>query len=228
MAGRSAGRDGDTTVLIVDDHAVVRDGLRYLLGAVDGVRVIGEAADGIDAVEQVERLRPRVVLMDISMSGLNGLDAARQVKATHPETAVVFLTMHESEQYFLEALRCGAEGYVPKSAPAADVADAVRSAAEGRVYIHPSVARFLLQNFLRAEHQDGNSEDPYSSLTAREREVLSLIAGGMTTPEIATRLTLSPNTVHRHRVSLMQKLGLHDRMEILRYCIRRGLVDPLT
>jgi two-component system response regulator NreC len=211
-------------VLLADDHAVVRDGLRGVLGEA-GVEVVGEAADGLEAVRQVELTHPQVVLMDITMPVLNGLEATRQIKDSCPGTAVVFLTMHESEQYFLEALRCGAEGYVPKSASASDVLDAVRSAAEGRVYIHPSVARFLLQNFLRGATREPNGGDPYETLTAREREVLNLIANGLSNGEIAERLFLSPNTVHRHRTSLMQKLGLHDRLELLRFCIKRGLVD---
>lgn len=213
------------TVLLVDDHAVVRDGLRGVLNEA-GVEVVGEAGDGIEAVRQVEITHPRVVLMDITMPALNGLEAARQIKVGTPGTAVVFLTMHESEQYFLEALRCGAEGYVPKSAPACDVLDAVRSAADGHVYIHPSVARFLLQSFLRGVPREKNGHDSYESLTSREREVLSLIATGLSNGDIAEKLFLSPNTVHRHRTSLMQKLGLHDRLELLRFCIKRGLVDP--
>jgi two-component system response regulator NreC len=213
------------TVLLVDDHAVVRDGLRGVLGEA-GVQVVGEAADGLEAVRQVEITHPQVVLMDITMPCLNGIEAARQIKAIPGSAAVVFLTMHESEQYFLEALRCGAEGYVPKSAPASDVLDAVRSAADGRVYIHPSVARFLLQTFLRGSPREPNGADPYQTLTSREREVLSMVASGLTNGEIGERLFLSPNTVHRHRTSLMQKLGLHDKLELLRFCIKRGLVDP--
>ena len=213
------------TVALADDHAIVRDGLRRVLEEAGDIRVIGEAADGLEAVALVERLHPQVILMDISMPVLGGLEATNQIRARDKSTAVVFLTMHESEQYFLEAMRCGAEGYVPKSAPASEVVDAVRSTARGEVYLHPSAARFLLQSFL----QNGAShvvEDSYMSLTAREREVLSLVANGLSTHDIANRLFLSTNTVHRHRTSLMQKLGLHDRMDVLRYCIQRGLVDP--
>ncbi len=212
------------TVLLADDHAVVRDGLRGLLGAA-GISVVAEAGDGLEAIRQTELTHPRVVLMDISMPVVNGLEATRQIKAARIDTSIVFLTMHESEQYFLEALRCGADGYVPKSAPASEVLDAVHSAAERRVYIHPSVARFLLQSFLRGAPSETAVADGYASLTAREREVLGLVATGLTNAEIASRLYLSANTVHRHRTNLMHKLGLHDRMALLRFCIRRGLVD---
>lgn len=211
-------------VLLAEDHAVVREGLRHLLAETEDMQVVGEAKDGLEAVQQAEHLSPQVVLMDISMPGLNGIEATRQIKARSSATAVVFLTMHENEEYFLEALRCGAEGYVPKSAPAAEVIEAIRCAAKGQVYLHPSVTRFLLQSFLNGASPDDPS-DPYHTLTDREREVLTLIAHGMTTQEMADRLFLSPNTVHRHRTSLMQKLGLHNRLELLRYCIRRGLID---
>lgn len=213
------------TVLLADDHAVVRDGLRRVLAEASDISVVGEAENGHEAVRQAELLEPQVVLMDIAMPALNGIDATRQIKARRPSTAVVYLTMHESEEYFLEALRCGAEGYVPKSAPSAEVIEAVQCAARGDVYLHPSVTRFLLQSVLRSG-SPGEPQDPYQSLTVREREVLLLVANGMTTQEIADRLGLSPNTVHRYRTSLMQKLQLHNRLDLLRYCIRRGLIDP--
>lgn len=212
------------TVLLADDHGVVREGLRRLLEESEDIRVVGEAGDGLEAVRQTELLHPQVVLMDIAMPALNGLEATRQIKDRDPSVAVVFLTMHESEEYFLEALQCRAEGYVPKSAPASEVIEAVQCAARGEVYLHPSVTRFLLQSYLSRTTR-GEPRDPYDSLTSREREVLRLVASGLTTQEIADRLFLSPNTVHRHRTSLMQKLGLHDRLDLLRYCIRRGLVD---
>lgn len=214
------------TVLLADDHVVVREGLRRLLQEASAdIEVVGEATTGLETIQQTEKLHPRVVLMDIAMPSLSGIEAARHLKATCPAVAIVFLTMHESEEYFLEALRCGAEGYVPKSAPSGDVVDAIQSAARGDVYLHPSVTRFLLQNFLNRPAADG-TVDSYASLTPREREILTLVANGLTNQEIADQLSLSPNTVHRHRTSLMQKLGLHSRLDLLRYCIRRGLVDP--
>jgi two-component system, NarL family, response regulator NreC len=216
------------TVALADDHAIVRDGLRRVLEEAGDIQVVGEAADGLEAVALAERLHPQVVLMDISMPILGGLEATHQIRARDTNTAVVFLTMHESEQYFLEAMRCGADGYVPKSAPASDVVEAVRSAARGQVYLHPSVARFLLQSFLIRQGAPSLEADSYTNLTAREREVLSLVANGLSNHEIAERLVVSPNTVHRHRTSLMQKLGLHDRLDLLRYCIQRGLIDPQT
>ena|SRR5579883_3115697 len=210
-------------ILIADDHPLFRDGLRSRLEA-RGIEVVGEATDGLDAIRQVERLQPRVVLMDIAMPSLSGLEAARRLKASFPEVAVVFLTMHESEEYFLEALRCGAEGYVPKSAPSSEVIDAIQSAARGDVYLHPSVTRFPLQGFLQRPTAD--NVDLYDNLTPRERDILTLVAQGLTNQAIAEQMMLSPNTVHRHRTSLMQKLGFHNRLDLLRYCIRKGLVDP--
>jgi DNA-binding NarL/FixJ family response regulator len=215
------------SIVLADDHAMVRDGLRRVLEEDGEIEVVGEASDGVEAVNLVERLQPTVVLMDISMPGLSGLAATRQIKAQSPSTSVVFLTMHESEQYFLEALRCGAEGYVPKSAPASDVVDAVHVTARGQVYLHPSVARFLLRSFVESS-TESTPTDGYASLTPREREVLNLVASGLTNQEMATRLTLSENTVHRHRTSLMQKLGLHSRLEVLRYCMQRGLLATAT
>lgn len=216
-----------TTVLIVDDHAIMRDGLRRMFEDTDDITVVGEAADGLEAVQKAAQLCPQVVLLDISMPQMSGLEAVRRIKDVVPETAVVFLTMHESEQYFLEALRYRAEGYVPKSAPASEVLEAVRCAGSGQVYLHPSVTRFLLETYFDRPAQE-DASDPYHTLTPREREILNLVAVGLTNQDIAQRLVLSPHTVHRHRTNLMQKLGLHDRMHLLRYCIRRGLIDPVT
>ena len=212
------------TVLLADDHAIVRDGLKRVLEETGQIQVVAQASDGLQAVALAEQLRPQVILMDISMPVLGGLEATRQIKSHNPSTAVVFLTMHESEQYFLEALRCGAEGYVPKSASAEEVVDAVLGAVRGQVYLHPSVARFLLHSFL-VNSEQSTAADPYQGLTGRERQVLTLIANGLNNHEIADALVLSPHTVHRHRTNVMQKLGLHDRMDVLRYCIQRGLVD---
>lgn len=212
-------------VLLADDHSVVREGIRRVLEDAYDIEVAGEAADGLEAAQQTATLHPRVVLLDIAMPNLGGLEAAQQIRQANPEVAIVFLTMHESEEYFFEALRSGADGYVPKSASAGEVIEAVRSAARGQVYLHPSLARFLLQGFLGRAAPD-DSLDAYQKLTPREREVLSMVANGLTTNEIASRLYLSPNTVHRHRNNLMQKLGLHDRLDLLRYCLRRGLIAP--
>jgi len=213
------------SVLLADDHAVVREGIRHVLeGSASDIKVVGEATNGLEAIDQAGRLSPQVVLMDIAMPTLNGLEATRRLKAKYPSVGIVFLTMHESEEYFLEALRCGAEGYVPKSAPSAEVIEAIENAARGEVYLHSSIARFLLRNVL-SKSGSGEPIDPYQSLTNRERQILTLAANGFTNQEIADQLVLSPNTVHRHRTSLMQKLGLHSRLDVLRYCIRRGLVD---
>jgi two-component system response regulator NreC len=215
-----------TTVLLVDDHAIVREGLRKLLeDSATDIEVIGEAADGREAIELTAQLQPQVVLLDITMPGLGGIEAARQIRAHYPMVAVVFLTVHESEEYFFAALQCGAHGYLPKSAPSSEVIEAIRSAARDEVVLHPSVARFLLQKLVQRD-QAGAVADPYNRLTTREREILRLVVEGLTTREIADRLALSPNTIHHHRTSLMRKLGLHNRLDLLRFWLHRGLDNP--
>ncbi|MBI4493689.1 MAG: response regulator transcription factor [Chloroflexi bacterium] len=213
------------TVLLADDGQVVRAGLRRLLEQAQDVQVIGEATDRWEVVRQTDLLRPHVVLLGIAMPVHDRMEAARQVKEQHPSTGVVLLMMHESEAYLLDSLRCGAEGYVPVSAPAAEVIEAIRRAARGEVYLNPSAARFLLQNLLKSTTRE-EVRDVYERLSKREREVLVLVGQGLTSRQIAERLRLSPSTVHRHRSTLMRKLGLHDRLGLLRFCIRRGLVDP--
>lgn len=214
------------TIVLADDHAVVRDGIRHVLeDEAPELEVIGEASDGLETLRLAETLKPRVMLIDIAMPEMNGLEVGREIKRRYPAVAVVFLTMYDSEEYFLEALRCGAEGYIPKSAPTSDVISAIRCAAHGEVYLHASVTRFLLKTVL-SDVKAKKLDDPYESLTAREREILAMIANGLSNQEIGEELDLSPNTVHRHRNSLMQKLGLHSRFDLLWYCVRRGLVSP--
>jgi two-component system response regulator NreC len=211
-------------VLLVDDHAVVRTGLKLVLESEGDIEVIGEARDGFEAIEKARELAPDVVLMDITMPRLNGLEAARQIRKESPQIAVLFLTMHQSEEYFFQALKVGGAGYIPKSAQDTEVLLAVRSVKAGHTYLHPSVAQMLVSDYLERV-RGGGAMDPYESLTDREKEVLHLIAAGYTNREIAERLHLSVNTVHNHRTSIMEKLGLHNRMELLKYAIRKGLVS---
>jgi DNA-binding NarL/FixJ family response regulator len=222
-------------ILLADDHDILRDGLRALLAMASELIVVGEACTGREAVAEAERLRPDVVLMDISMPELEGVEACRRIRALSPQTRVLFLTMHESEEYFFRALQAGAAGYVIKRTAAADLVAAVRAVARGESFLSPSVAHALVSAFTERTPQSsdtlstgdtGITEDSYATLSSREREVLQLVGEGHTNQEIADLLDLSIKTVQSHRASVMQKLQLRDVTHLVRYAVRRGLVDP--
>ncbi len=207
-------------VLLVDDHEIVRTGLRMLFQAEPDILIVGEAGSGEAAIAAVTALKPDVVVMDIAMPGMNGIEATRQIKAVSPETAVLALTMHEEEPYFFQMLEAGASGYVPKRATADDLISAIRIVAQGQVFLYPSLARLLVQDYLQRETADQPAQsDP---LTPREREVLSLIAEGLTNREIAEALVISVKTVDRHRENIMHKLNLHNRVELVKSIARPG------
>lgn len=213
-------------VLLVDDHEIVRTGLRLLFQAEPDILIVGEAGSGEAAIAAVTALKPDVVVMDIAMPGMNGIEATRQIKAVSPETAVLALTMHEEEPYFFQMLEAGASGYVPKRAAADDLISAIRIVAQGQVFLYPSLARLLVQDYLQRETADQPAQsDP---LTPREREVLSLIAEGLTNREIAEALVISVKTVDRHRENIMHKLNLHNRVELVKYAIAKGLITPTS
>ncbi|MDR7522252.1 MAG: response regulator transcription factor [Armatimonadota bacterium] len=213
-------------VLIVDDHAIVREGVRMILSAHPEIQVVGEAGTGEQAVAMAQTLRPDVVIMDISMPGMNGIEATQQIRARVPETSVLALTMHEDDHYVFQLLRAGASGYVLKRAAATDLVDAVRAASRGEAFLYPSVAKSVVQDYLRRLERGEAERKPYDGLTEREREVLTLIADGHTNQEIANRLFISIKTVQTHRAHIFEKLGLHDRTELVRYAIRVGLIEP--
>ena len=213
--------------LLVDDHHVVRSGLRLLLESEDDIDVVGEAVDGLEAVQKAEALCPDVILMDISMPKLNGLEATRQIRQRDTSVGIIVLTMHEREEYFLQALKFGATGYVPKSAIDGEMLDAVRVVASGQVYIHPSVAKGLVNDYLGMVKAT-EVGDPYGRLTNREKEVFQFIASGATNREISESLHLSVNTVHNHRTKIMSKLGFHNRIDLLKFAMKRGLLDEDT
>ncbi|HET6948445.1 MAG TPA: response regulator transcription factor [bacterium] len=215
----------DISVLIAEDHAVVREGIRMILDAQADVEVVGEARDGEEAVRLAKQLHPDVVVMDISMPRMNGVEATQEIKRSLPDTQVLILTMHEEESYVFQLLRLGAAGYVLKRAAATDLVEAVRAAARGEAFLYPAVARSVVQDYLD-RMRTGEGTGRYDGLTDREREILVLIAEGLTNSQIADRLFISVKTVQTHRAHIMEKLDLHDRSLLVRYAVRKGLIQP--
>jgi two-component system response regulator NreC len=211
-----------TRLLLVDDHEIMRAGLRMLFAAEPDIEIVGEADSGVAALEAVRALDPDVVVMDVAMPGMTGIEATRRIKEVAPRVAVLALTMYEDEQYFFEMLSAGASGYVPKRAAPDDLVAAVRVVRDGNVFLHATLARFLIHEVDRAASDLQDASDP---LSPREREVLSLTAEGLTSREVADRLVISPKTVDRHRENIMAKLNLHSRAELVRYAIERGLIE---
>ncbi len=211
-------------LLLVDDHAVVRSGLRMLLENEPDVDIVGEAGTAREALDSLDRLRPDVILMDIGLPDLSGIDAARQVKALRPEIAIVALTIHEDEEYFFKMLDAGASGYVPKRAAPEELLTAIRAAAGGEVYLYPSLAKLLVKDYLSQE-STSHEENALDGLTQREGEVLGHLADGASNVEIAETLGISPKTVARHRENIMRKLNLHSRTELVKYAIRKGIIQ---
>jgi two-component system response regulator NreC len=212
-------------LLLVDDHDVVRSGLRMLLENEADLAILGEAGNGKQALELVAKLEPDVVIMDITLPDMSGIEVTRQIKQSHPKIAVVALTIHEDQQYFFEMLQVGASAYVPKRAAPNDLIAAIRAAHRGEMYIYPSLAKLLVSDFL-SRAGEGDEKATMNGLTPREQEVLSMLAEGKTNEEIAAALTISRHTVARHRENLMGKLGLHNRSELVKYAIRKSLIKP--
>ncbi len=210
-------------VLVADDHRILREGIKSLLANDPDMEVVGEAADGAEAVAKAQQLSPDVVLMDITMPGLNGLEATRQIKRLMPAIKVLVLTMHENNQYIGQFLRSGASGYVLKDTCAYDLVGAIRTVHQGDVVLYPSIARKLLEEYLQKVDTEEAAEG-CDGPTEREREVLTMIAEGRSNKEIADALSLSIRTVQTHRSNLMAKLHMHDRTELVRYAIRKGLI----
>jgi DNA-binding NarL/FixJ family response regulator len=210
------------TIALADDHKVVRQGLRAVLEAEPDFRVIGEAGDGLEAIRVVERLRPDVVILDMMMPGLHGLEATRQVRKCAPKTHVVVLSMHADEAYVIEALKNGAAAYVLKDSSSDELIKAVREAAADRHYLSPPLSESAIEAY--AQRAGPTAMDPYESLSDREREVLQLAAEGHTNPEIGKRLFISPRTVEIHRANMMKKLDLHNQTDLIRYALKRGML----
>jgi two-component system, NarL family, response regulator NreC len=208
-------------ILLADDHVIVREGVRMILNAQPDMEVIGEASNGVEVLSLAHMLKPDLALMDIGMPGMNGLEATRALKAAQPLIQVLILTMLEDEDYFFRILAAGASGYVLKGAGSDELLSAIRAVAQGGVYLFPTMAKKLVGDYLKGQASSA-AADP---LTPREREVLKLIAAGKMNREIAELLVISLNTVQTHRLHLMEKLNLHNRSELIKYAIRRGLLD---
>jgi DNA-binding NarL/FixJ family response regulator len=207
-------------ILIADDHGIVRSGLRMLLERQDDLEVIGEASDGIEARDMAIRDRPDLAIVDVKMPRLTGLQATQEIREQAPDVAVLILSMHEDERYLFEALKAGASGYVLKSQADQDLLDAIRAVERGEPFLTPDAQRALIKDVLERGHE------PEDELTPREQEVVKLAAEAHTNREIAELLGLSEKTVENHRANAMHKLGMRDRTELVRYAIRRGLIEP--
>jgi len=210
-------------ILLADDHVLVRASLKYLLEGFAGLEVVGEAKDGYETVKMVDAVRPDIVVMDISMPGLNGLEAARSITKEHPAARVVVLSMHSDETHVLQALRAGAAGYVLKESAPAELEAAIRAVARGESFLSPAISRHVIGDYLKRVPPESGSPD---LLTPRQREILRLIAEGKTSKHIARLLGTSVKTVESHRASLMERLDIHELAGLVRYAIRHGLVSP--
>ncbi|MFC1998299.1 response regulator [Chloroflexota bacterium] len=216
---------GKIRVFLVDDHSLFREGIRAMLTFHDDIEVVGEAGDGMEAVEKIQNLSPDVVLLDIAMPNMNGLEVCRRIVKSSPNTKIVILSQYTNKEYIITAVKIGASGYVPKKAVGSDLVAAIRVVGDGEYFLHPSVAKILVGDYkslIKAE------TDPYDSLTNREREILQLVAEGNTGRQIADMLHISEKTVIGHRASLMEKLNIHNRADLVKYAIGKGLINLET
>lgn len=223
-------------IVLADDHDILRQGLKLLLGLQQDMQIVGEARTGREALELTQNLKPDVVVMDISMADMDGLEACNHIRHQEPATQVLILTMHESEEYFLKALHMGAAGYLVKKAAPSDLQAAVRTVAHGGAFLYPGLAKALIRAYLAQpditsadstrDPKEATLSQELSALTPREVEVMTLVAEGCTNQEIANRLMLSIKTVQAHRANVMEKLGLHDITQLVRFAIRHGLIPP--
>lgn len=214
-------------VLLADDHMVVRLGLKALIDSEADMAVVGEANNGLEAIEQARALCPDVIVMDISMPELDGLEATRRIRAELPQCHILILTVHAQERYLFPVLKAGAAGYVLKSTVDTELLDAIRTVAQGGAFLYPSATRMLLEDYLNQLHNTPQ-QDTYDQLSEREREVLKLLALGYTASQIADKLILSPKTVETYRTRIMEKLNLHSRVDLVQYALARGLLSEYT
>ena len=210
-------------VLVTDDHAIIRDGICALLSLTGDIEAVGVAANGKEALEMVRELTPDVVLMDIAMPIMGGVEAIRRIRKEFPKVKVLALTQYDDKAYVFPVIEAGASGFISKTAASSELTAGIRSVHRGDSFLSPSVARFLVEDYQQIASMKG-SQDPYEQLTNREREVLKLVAEGHTTQEIAAMLVLSPKTVERHKTNLMSKLDIHNRTELVKYALRKGII----
>jgi len=210
-------------VLVTDDHAIVRDGICALLALTGDIEAVGVAANGREALEMAKELAPDVVLMDIAMPIMDGVEATRRIRKEFPKVKVLALTQYDDKAYVFSVIEAGASGFISKTAVSSELAAGIRSVYRGDSFLSPSVARFLVEDYQQVASMK-ESQDPYEQLTNREREVLKLVVEGHTTQEIAAMLVLSPKTVERHRTNLMAKLDIHNRTELIKYALRKGII----
>ena len=210
-------------IVLADDHALVRAGFRALLQSLDGIEVVAEAENGVQALELIERHLPDLVLMDIAMPGLNGLEAAARAAKSAPEVKIIILSMHANEEYVLQSLKAGAKGYLLKDAGLAELQLALESVSSGQTFLSPAISKHLIDAYVE---RTSDGMEPFTLLTSRQREILQLIAEGATTKEIAQKLGVSVKTVETHRTQLMQRLDIHDLAGLVRYAIRLGITIP--
>lgn len=210
-------------ILLADDHTILRAGLKMMLNAQPNMEVIGEAQDGRQALQEARRLEPDIILMDITMPDINGIEATRQIKRQFPDVKILVLTMHEHDEYVFQALQAGASGYMLKEAADTELITAIHVIRSGQFYLSPTAQSVVVGDYLQRV-RTGEERDSYSTLTEREREILKLVAEGLTNNQIAERLVISPKTVDTHRTHIMDKLNMHSRAELIKYAMRRGLL----
>ena len=211
-------------VLVVDDHTIVRDGICALLGLAGDIEVVGEASNGIEALELVRKLSPDIVLMDIAMPGMDGLQATQQIHNEYPGVKVLALTQYNDKEYVFPVLEAGAHGFISKASASSELSTGIRCVYRGDSFLSPSITKILVEDF-REGGPNKKKTDPYNDLTKREKEILKLLAEGYTTQKIADMLTISPKTVEGHKTSLMAKLDIHNRAELVKYALRKGVIS---
>lgn len=217
-------------ILLADDHTLVRAGIKNLVSNLHGVEVVGEADNGRTALKMVDELKPDMILLDIAMSELNGLEVAARLSKEHPEVDVIILSMHANEEYVVQALRAGASGYLLKDSAPNELEIAVNAVSKGESYLSPAISKHVVNDYLRRvsnlDPDDNEDKSSFKQLTPRQREILQLIAEGNSTKEIAAKLIVSVKTVETHRIQLMERLGIHDVAGLVRYAIRMGIITP--